>query len=162
MFGDHPAPTMAIMAMQKTAKMNKERNPKAAKTITKNAYVNDICDSVQNVEEAKAMTSRIDKVLKTSGFRVKKWISNANLADDNHSEEVVLGSEAETERVLGTVWHPEQDMLTFKIKMVMDPDATQYHNSPKMVIPLKLTKRILLSKLVGIFDPIGAATTVLI
>ena len=59
---------MAIMAMQKTAEMNKERNPKAAETITKNAYVNDICDSVQNVEEANTMTSRIDKVLKTGGF----------------------------------------------------------------------------------------------
>ena len=55
-FGDRPAPTMAITAMRKTAEMNKESNPKAAEAIIKNAYVDDICDSVQNVEEAKAMT----------------------------------------------------------------------------------------------------------
>ena len=44
--------------------------------------------------------------------------------------------------------------------MVISPDATQ-SNYPKTLIPLKLTKRILLSKLAGIFDPIGAATAVL-
>ena len=53
-FGDRPAPTMAITAMRKTAETSKESNPKAAEAIIKNAYVDDICDSVQNVEEAKA------------------------------------------------------------------------------------------------------------
>lgn len=147
-FGDRPAPTMAITAMRKMAEMSKESNRKAAEAIIKNAYVNDICDAVQNVEEAKAMTSSIDKVLETGGFHVQKWVSNANLADDSNSEEVVLGSETEMEQVLGTVWLPEDDMLTFKIKMVISPDATQ-SNNPKTLIPLKLTKRILLSKLAG-------------
>ncbi|XP_067030552.1 uncharacterized protein [Acropora muricata] len=53
-FRDRPAPTMAITAMRKTAEMSKESNPKAAETIAKNAYVDDICDSVQNVGEGKA------------------------------------------------------------------------------------------------------------
>ena len=78
-FGDRPAPTKAITAMRKTAEMNKESNPKAAEAIIKNAYVDDICDSVQNVEEAKAMTSSIDKVFKTGAFHIKKWISHATL-----------------------------------------------------------------------------------
>ena len=94
-FGDRSAPTIAITAMRKTAEMSKESNPKPAEAIIKNAFVDDICDSVQNVEEAKAMTSSIEKVLETGG------------------------SEAETERVLGTVWLPDDDMLTFKIKMVI-------------------------------------------
>ena len=51
-FGDRPAPTMAITAMRKTAKMNEEEKPKAAETILKNAYVDDLCDSVKNAEEA--------------------------------------------------------------------------------------------------------------
>lgn len=105
------------------------------------------------MEEAKAMTSSIDNVLETGGFHVEKWVSNANLADDSNSEEVVLGSEAEMGQVLGTVWLPEDDMLTFKIKIVISPDATQ-SNNPKTLIPLKLTKRILLSKLAG-----GTATS---
>lgn len=80
------------------------------------------------------------------------WVSNANLADDSSSEEVVLSSEAETERVLGTVWLPEDNMLTFKIKMVISRDATQS----------KANERIRLIKLAIIFDPSGAATAVVI
>lgn len=80
------------------------------------------------------MTSSRYEVLKTSGFQVENWIPNAKLL---RREEAVLGSEAETERGLGTVWLPEDGMLTFEIKLVIAPDATQSNN-------LKLTKRILL------------------
>ena len=106
-------------------------------------------------------TWRKPKHRQTGGFHAKKWTSNANLAEDSNLEEVVLGSEAETERVFGIVWLPDDDMLTFKIKMVISPDATQSDNR-KTPTPLRLTKRTLLSKLVGIFDPTGAATAVLI
>ena len=95
--------------------MSNESNLKGTEAITKNAYVNDICDSVQNVEETKAVTSSIDQVLKTGGLYVKKRISNENLADNNNSEDIILSSEAEMERVLGTVWLPEEDKLRFKI-----------------------------------------------
>lgn len=80
------------------------------------------------------MTSSIYEVLKTGGLQVENWIRNAKLL---RREEVVLGSEAETERGLGTVWIPEDGMLTFEIKMVLAPDATQSNNP-------KLTNRILL------------------
>ena len=43
------------------------------------------------------------------GFQGENWISNANLAHDSYSEEVVLGSRAETERGSGKVWLPEDD-----------------------------------------------------
>ena len=59
--------------MRKTAEMRKESNAKAAETMIKNTYVDDICNSVQNVDESRAMTSSIDKVLETGGFHVKKW-----------------------------------------------------------------------------------------
>ena len=86
------------------------KNPKVAEPVIKNAYLDDICDSVQNVGEAKAMTLSIYKVLKKGGFQVENWISNANLAHDSYSDRVVLGSGAETERGSGTVWLPEDDM----------------------------------------------------
>ena len=37
-FGDRPAPTMAITEMWKTANMKKEEKPRAAEAILKNAY----------------------------------------------------------------------------------------------------------------------------
>ena len=67
---------MATIAMRKTANMKKEEKPRAAEGILKNAYVDDICDSVNNVKEAKALMSDIDEVLDVSGLHVKQWISS--------------------------------------------------------------------------------------
>ena len=70
MFGNRPVPTMAITAMRKSANMKKEEKPRATQAILKNAYVDDICDSVNNVQEAKALMSDIDEVLDVGGFHV--------------------------------------------------------------------------------------------
>ena len=70
-FGERPAPTMAITAMRKTAKMKEEEKPKVAETILKNAYIDDICDSVKNAEEAKVLTKEVYVILETGGFHVK-------------------------------------------------------------------------------------------
>ena len=137
-YGDLPAPMMAITAMRKTVHMHRETSPKAAESITKNAYVDDICDSVQTAEEARELTEDVDKVLAMHGFRVKKWITNASSSDNNDSREVILGGEVQTEKVLGTVWFPMEDKFSFRIKInfaSMPPPS----NDP-LFIPLKLTK----------------------
>ncbi|XP_068756539.1 uncharacterized protein [Montipora capricornis] len=99
-FGDRPAPAMAITAMRKTAKLNQDAKPKAAKAILNNAYVDDICDSAVDPNEAKTLIADIDEVLATGGFQVKKWTSNVTLDSKENSEEIVLGGETHTEKVL--------------------------------------------------------------
>ena len=74
-FGDRPAPTMAITAMHKTAKLKQDAKPKAAEAIINNAYVDDICDSAGNASEAKTLISDVDEVLEAGGFKVKKKIN---------------------------------------------------------------------------------------
>jgi len=54
------------------AEMSKATKPKAAESISKNAYVDDICDSVGSTKEAKTLISDIDDVLAMGGFHVKK------------------------------------------------------------------------------------------
>ena len=124
MFGDQPAPTMAITAMRKTAKMKEEEKLKAAKAILKNACVDDICDSVKNVEEAKVLTKEVDKILKTGGFHVKQWISSSQVNATEEPNEVVLGDQSHVEKFLGTVWLPERDTFTFKIKIELAKETT--------------------------------------
>ena len=156
-FGDRPAPTMAITVMHKTAKLKQDDKPKAAEAIINNAYVDDICDSVNNENEAKSLISDVDEVLGAGGFQVKKWTSNAALNYKESSEVVVLGGESHTEKVLGTVWLPKEDKFSFKIKIELASVKDQ-----STYVPVKLTKRQILSKLAGIFDPIGAGAAVLI
>jgi hypothetical protein len=71
-FGDRPAPAMATTAMRKTASLKEDVKPRAAEAIVKNAYVDDICDSVSTKEEAKDLTLDIDEILESGGFHIKR------------------------------------------------------------------------------------------
>ena len=146
-FGDRPAPAMAITGMHKTAKLNQDAKTKAAKANFNNTYVDDICDSAVDPNEAKMLIADVDEVLATGGFQVKKWTSNVTLNSKECSEEIVLGGETHTEKVLGTVWLPKEDKFSFKIRI---ESASMKDNAT--MGPMKLTKRQILSKLAGIFD----------
>ena len=72
-------------------------------------------------------------------------------------EEVVLGGESHTKKVLRTVWLPKEYKFSLKIKI----DLACEKDSAVFIL-FRLTKRQILSKLKGIFDPIGAGAAVLI
>lgn len=84
--GEKPAPAMAQIVFRKTAQGNKGDYPEAAEVLTNNTYMDDICDSVDTLQEARKLTEDIDKVLKTGGFTVKGWISNKKLTEKDNSE----------------------------------------------------------------------------
>lgn len=48
--------------------------------------MDDICDSVDTVEEARKLTEDVDKVLKTGWFNVKGWITNKKLTEKHNNE----------------------------------------------------------------------------
>ena len=148
---------IAITAMHKTAKLKQEVKLKATEAIVNNAYVDDICDSAGNANDAKTLISDVDEVLGAGGLKVKKWISNAALDSKERPEEVVLGGESHTEKVLGTVWLPKEGKFSFKIKIDLASESDS-----AVFVPIRLTKRQILSKLAGIFDPTGAGAAVLI
>ena len=77
---------MAQTALRKTAQEGKSTHPKAAEVIMKNAYMDDICDSVDTVKEAKQQIEDVDDVLEKGGFQVKEWISNKPLRDKSQNE----------------------------------------------------------------------------
>ena len=151
---------MAITALRKTADVNQESKPKAAEAINKNAYVDDICDSVCSTEEASTLTADIDEVLDSGGFHVKKWITNGEINDEN-SNEIVIGNKDEAEKVLGAVWSPDEDQFSFKVKDTFTQESSETPPSD-LSQSTKLTKRRILSQIAGIFDPIGVTAAVLV
>ena len=125
--------------------------------------MDDVCDSQASVADAKELISNIDEVLDAGGFHIKEWISNAPLTDKESRDEVVLGANEESnmQKVLGTVWHPKQDQFSFAVKIEY-PNELSNETTPTSTKPSKMTKRIILSKLAGIFDPIGAGAATLV
>ena len=159
-FGDKPAPAMAQIALRKTADQAENAHPYAAEVLKKNTYMDDICDSVPNVECAQQLTKDLDEILDKGGFKVKEWLSNEileeNLPSEERSSVKFLEGESE-EKVLGVVWNNSKDAVTFKCK-ANELSVPSQENSSK----LKLTKRKILSKVARVFDPIGFAAAFLI
>lgn len=79
----------------------------------------------------------------------------------SNPSEVTIGGESLVEKVLGTVWLPQEDMFTFTIKLELAKENLP-SGDPGTFIPLKLKKRLILSKLEGVFDPMGAGAAVLV
>jgi len=73
----------------------------------------------------------------------------------------VLGGQSHVENVLGTVWLPQEDLFAFKIKIGLAKENPPSED-PCSFVPTKVTKRLILSKLAGIFDPNGAGAAVLV
>ena len=161
-FGDKPAPAMTQTALRKTAEESKITHPKAAEVVMKNAYMDDICDSVDTVMEAKQQTEDIDTVLEKSGFKVKGWISNKPLRSPSQNEKremTPMFQGSVEDNVLGITWNNQSDTSSFKVNFELINRTTEAdQRQPK----IKLTKRLLLSQIARIYDPVGFAAAFLI
>ena len=97
-----------------------ETHPEAGKTLLENSYVDDICDSVSTVEKAQRLTTDINEVLVSGGFKVKDWTSNRDLGNDESvgnegsSNGIKLLANETAEKVLGLAWDHRKDVFTFK------------------------------------------------
>ena len=151
-FGDKPAPAMAQIALQKTAEEGEIVNPEAALAIRKNTYMDDILDSVDNVEKANKLTNDIDVILANGGFNVKGWQSNKNLENGQAEKNEIKVPQSKTEaKVLGVAWNCEMDVLKYKVEI---------ENGKSCVADL--SKRKILSQIARIYDPIGFASPFLV
>lgn len=147
-FGDKPAGNIAMAALHKTAEMWKHVYPRAAETILKNTYVDDIIDSFPDKETAKSMTQDVDEILSNGGFSVKHWTTSIN---NNDQEEINNNTKMFSEddhKVLGMMWEKFTDEICYKVKL----------KGANNNITDNLTKRKVLSEVNSIFDPLGLIT----
>ena len=161
-FGDKPAPAMAQIALQKTAKESQSSHPEAAKAIMDNSYMDDICDSVDTVEDARRQTNDIDTVLEKGSFKVKGWTLNKVLEERSNSKESselrIFQGQVE-EKLLGLEWNTKTDTFSFNVKgNTFKPTSIKESSESKP----QLTKRTVLSRIAKIYDPIGFAAAIII
>ena len=151
-FGTICSPALANIAMELTAEANEREFPEAATTIKFCRYMDDICESVENVTTVQKRTNEIDKVLKAGHFTIKEWESNepkgqSPSVNTNHTT------------VLGLNWNKENDTLSIQIKL---PKQFEVSREGKWIVPRTLTKRLVLSVVSGVFDVFGFAAQVII
>ncbi|KAK4314366.1 hypothetical protein Pmani_014320 [Petrolisthes manimaculis] len=162
-FGDICSPAIAVLAMRQTADKYKDDFLIPANIILKDSYMDDIIHSLDDAEETPETMQDVEFILKQGNFHMKEWIVSGR----TQAEEDVDLSGTTSEKVLGVVWNPKEDEISYKIKLNITPK--QKTSVPCTVtgtdgsdreLPNDLTKRRVLSKISTIFDPLGLVTPV--
>ena len=146
--GDKPAGTIASSALRKTAEMKEDEFPEAADVIINSSHMDGIIDDVDTLD--RAHTSPCKRMVISFGCRVTSI------------ELQLFEAENDLERVLGILWYAKGDYFSFIVKLNfskkknnvrIDPGLDVYNVERN--IPSNLTKRMVLSQVNGIYDPLG-------
>lgn len=159
-FGASSSPSTAIYVKDLNAKKHEETNPEAASAIIQKHYVDDYLDSFKSLEDAVRITTSVRDIHRKACFELKQWKSNAPallhaLGEEESTQQIELYKTGEQiERVLGIIWKPETDELTFNLNLTRVPRDLIDGKTP--------TKREALRIVMSLFDPLGFASPVTI
>ena len=145
-FGAKDSMTCCCYALQRTARDHCHlMSALAYETILKSFYADDLLRSVATVEGGIGLIKELMEVLKRTGFRVTKFVSNSKEvldsipAEDISSKASILLDGDGLERVLGAKWDIPSDTFTFTYKFIDAPSS----------------KRGILKVTCSLFDPLG-------
>jgi hypothetical protein len=169
-FGVKPANCIATSALHKSADLYAGVYPVESREIKEQLYVDDELVADNSMGELKIKTQRMDEISEHAGMKNKGW--NYSSGGDTATA-LDLGKGAMTEgetleMVLGTFWHPKPDTFNFhvclKLKTVdnVDVSISTLEEFEAVRKDLLLTRRVVLSNVSRIFDPIGFLTAVLL
>jgi len=151
-FGDKLSPCEANFAVIRTAEDFQEQWPAAAAAVRRDIFVDDLYTSCESEAEATNLRQDVTALMSKGGFPMRKWISSSpevlatvpqaeRAASDKNLE---LG-ELPSGRALGERWDPKSDSLGFALAHIDRP-------------PAQNTKRGILKRLAGLYDPLGWAS----
>ena len=145
-FGAACSPAVAIFALEKAA----EGDPVLQKIVKSSFYMDDFYWSGNSEEEVSRMAGAIERILKTGGFDLSKWMSNsAKVArkwpmEERAKELKPMGSDLEGQlpvvKALGVAWDCATDTFAFESRKLQKP-VTNVAS--------------VLSILASVFDPLG-------
>lgn len=137
LFGATSSPFILAAVIRHHLSQNSTNFPLAA-AVKDCFYVDDLVVSVSTVEEADEIRNQLLKAFSLCSMNVRKWRSSDPGLDNDWKVEQKT---AESTSVLGILWNVKNDSLSLKISK---KDQTEV-----------LTKRIFLSIITSLFDPLG-------
>ncbi|XP_025997408.1 uncharacterized protein LOC113005754 [Solenopsis invicta] len=144
-FGISSSPYLAIRTIQKLADDERHVYPAAAEVLKTHLYVDDLLTGTQSVEEARALRDEVIALLARGGFNIRQWASNEKcIIDDLESDAInanLVLDKNNPLKILGISWHAERDELHYSVRSINQTG--------------KVTKRIMISEIAKIFDPLG-------
>ncbi|XP_018403165.1 PREDICTED: uncharacterized protein LOC108780075 [Cyphomyrmex costatus] len=150
-YGIASAPYHAIRCLRELAIQHQEDYPIAARAVNEDFYMDDLLSREATHQEVIELQRQLIELLQKGQFLLRKWRSNENknlqplLNQPKKNELLILDKDAA--KTLGLLWHASKDVLQYKV------DLPKQQN---------LTKRLTLSTIFQIYDPLGLIGPILI
>ena len=134
-FGNTASPFLLCATIKHHLSLNP---PSTARTeLEENLYMDDWLSGCDSEKEAKEMFRQARDLMKGAGMELAKWSSNNSKVSKEIGDKTVI----ESHKVLGLKWSPQNDSFSF--------DGIEVSEN------LCLTKRLVLSLVSRLFDPLG-------
>ncbi|XP_076301775.1 uncharacterized protein LOC143219850 [Lasioglossum baleicum] len=151
-YGTACAPFLAIRCLKQLAEDDAKGFPLAARAFDQDFYVDDLLTGASDFNSALKLRNELIELAKLGGFNLRQWVSNdKNLVNDldNNQENKSLGLDvSNTKKTLGIFWNPSEDNIIYETNL---PDSKP-----------RITKRLILSEIAQLFDPLGLLGPVII
>ncbi|XP_053691615.1 uncharacterized protein LOC128740128 [Sabethes cyaneus] len=147
-YGTASAPFLATRVLKQLAADERDNFPVAAEVLCRDCHVDDLFSGGQTIPETLNLRKQLETLLFKGGFQLRKWASNEaavlqGIPEDNRAlQSNVDFSRDQCIKTLGIYWEPAADLLRYQIQL------------PKPTTSA-LTKRIALSQIAQLFDPLG-------
>lgn len=172
--GDKPAGCIAQVAMKETANLPQFADMiEERRALTEDSYVDDILTSHNDLRTLERITKGVGEILKAGGFFLKPWVLSRQSGRSGAPPEttvprtLVLPNQMHDgeNKALGVGYEPETDKLRLLTSINFSKKRgkmrTGFNLSMEDVregTPNPLTRRIILSQIAALYDPIGLAS----
>lgn len=156
-FGTTSAPFLAIRTIQQLAHDYQDAYPEAYPFIMDSIYVDDIFGGADTVQKALNIQNQLINIFHEGKFHLRKWVSNEEMLlesvplEDREIKLPLALNMDDSVKTLGIFWQPSTDEFRFKFNFDL-----------QLTLKEKLTKRIVLSTIARLFDPLGFITPVIL
>ncbi|XP_046145684.1 uncharacterized protein LOC123989001 [Osmia bicornis bicornis] len=150
-YGTKAAPYLAVRTLLQLADDEGSKYPLAVEPIKNGRYVDDIFGGADTAEHLQDVANQLTQLCQAGGFPLAKWHSTSkSLLEDLAPEQTnaAISFDDCATKILGIKWIPHQDTLNFST--ISATQRTQF------------TKRLILSEVAQLFDPLGFVAPVII
>ena len=144
-FGEKSSPYLAVKCLFRLAEDEGLRFPSAAKVLKNDCYIDNIITGVNSIEEGQKLVSELVEILATAKLQLRQWACNdvrilKDIPAQDFDKNFYLDKDHKV-KTLGAFWQALKDCFVYFTNNFSSSD--------------KLTKRVILSIIAKIFDPLG-------